>query len=318
MKRLSVSFRRIGVLVALFALLMLVPQPASAQLNVVCDDPAPANLALKVKSQPDAITPITGVETVTLEYTYTAPTHAKSITPIRVDISKSGEPSWANVVLAQTNDFLNIAEDGPTEVTRDISIDIDVGVDGPAFTRESVTISVEAIGGTCVSPADAATADVTIQPGFHEQWQVRFEQSIHRHGQNTNFQIPLRVDNLGNGMIEVRLREIGEDSGGPKLDVVVPGGFHQVGAEVQGRGEPTVTLPIDVQTPFRNGYMNERIPLALEISGRSADQQEIELTPAELQAQVQTQGVFVPGFGTVTAVLALLGIAVLQVQRRRN
>lgn len=319
-KKRSKIMTRVGVLIALAALLMIVPQPASAQLGVICNDPAEANLSLEVASQPGTITPITGVESVTINYRYQAPVHARSINPIQLEFDFSGEPGWANVVPSTTNAFIPISDDNnPTDVEGSFVLDIDVGATAPAFGRESFTVTATSSEGTCVGPTNPPPVRVTIQPGFHEQWQVRFEQSIHSHGQNSNFQIPLRIDNLGNGMIEVRMTEVQQEGqNGPRLDVVLPGGFHQVGAEVQGRGDPTVTLPIDVQTPFRNGYMNERIPLAIEVSGRSADEQTIELTPAQLNAQVQTQGVFVPGFGAVTAVLAFLGVAMLMVHRRQD
>jgi hypothetical protein len=156
------------------------------------------------------------------------------------------------------------ASQGRTSLTGSIILDVTVEANAPAYTRPQITVTANASQGTCVTAAGPATATFNIQPGFYELWQARFGQSIHKYGQNTNFQIPLVVENSGNGRIEVQVAHLRDENGnGRGMDVVVPGGRHPVGSEAQGHSDRSMTLPIDVQTPFKNGYMNERIPLTI-------------------------------------------------------
>jgi hypothetical protein len=314
----SLMLKRFGVLIALAALLVIVPQPATAQLGTICNDPAQATLAVTgATSSP--ITPISGQQELRINYVYRAPAHATSITPVPIQFTVSGEPSWANVVLDQTVDFVNIDQQGETHHPASVTLTVSVSANAPAFDRARFQITATALEGTCVSGA-TNSAPIEVTPGFLERWSTRFDQSILQFGQNTAFQIPMSVTNSGNGAIQVEFRQIEREEStvnGRSLDVVVPPGLSTVGSEAQGQNNRE-TFNVDVQTPFRNGYMNERFPLAVEISGVSADETTIELRPATLRAVVQTQGVFVPGFEVMTALLAMLGIAMTLHMRRRQ
>lgn len=316
-KKSSTTLKRAGVLIALFALVLIVPQPAAAQdVPAGCDTTAVSTLSLTGDTS-DAITPISGAQELTVGFTYTAPAAAYSLTPVPIEFSVSGEPGWANVVISERIVFVPIAENEATEVSESIGLTVSVDANAPAFEKAKFEVQADAKQGTCVT-ASQATADMEITPGFLERWSSRFDQSILQFGQNTAFQIPVTVENQGNGAIEVQFQQIERDESkvdGRALDVVVPPGFSEIGSEAQG-GEKTRTFNVDVQTPFRNGYMNERFPLAVEISGTSADQQGIELRPATLRAVVQTQGVFVPGFEMIPMLVALVGVAMIQMRRR--
>lgn len=312
-------FKRVGVLIVLFALVMVIPQPTTAQtIPAGCDIAAEATLELSGATS-SAIEPISGAEELTINYRYRAGEQAYSLNPVPITFQVSGEPSWANVVLSDRVAFVQVAQGEPTDEQESVTLTVSVNQDAPAFEKAQFEIQAEAAEGTCVTVADGS-ADVEITPGFLERWSTEFDQKILQFGQNSAFQIPVSVINNGNGGIEVQFEQIERDESkvnGRALDVVVPSGFKVVGSEAQN-SENQQTFSVDVQTPFRNGYMNERFPLAVQVSGRSADQNDIELTEADLRAVVQTQGVFVPGFEMIPMLLALVGVAMIQMRRRNS
>jgi hypothetical protein len=314
MKPRPSTYKLLGITVALLALLAVVPSPASAQLVPAgCDVTGIANLSVSIPADERPITPITGVRTITATVTYTAVQQASSITPVEVTVRARAQDAWATVTVGKSNFFVNIEANAPTRQAEPIPLTITLNRNAPAFQDTKITVEAEASEGTCVTAAEG-DGEQTIKAGFYEQYSARFERLVWPAGQNSQIQIPTTIENFGNGAITVFLNnpQNGEaDRGARGLVVTPPSGQVIVESDKQGGSRTTVTVNVEVQTPFKNGYENRRDAIAVQVTGTSTDQRDITLN-----AVVQTQGVYVPGFEAAALLTALLGVAMLQMRRR--
>lgn len=288
-----------------------------AQTVPACTSTSDAKLAPKSVSADSSgpLKPITGIREYDITFSYEVPAQSKSVTQIPITLSVRAEQGWAIPTLDKTKDFVLVDASSGQAVAKDVKAKLTVVLskDAPAFAQQNIVISYEAGAGTCITPVAKSEMQIPIKAGFYERYQARFEKTIWKTGQNSQIQIPLTVENFGNGPIQIRFK-INEQTSG-KLNLAPPG-IQIIQSTISGGDTNKLTIPIDVQTPFQNGYENRRDQLVLDIEGSAADDTALGLTPLQLNAVIQTQGVYVPGFEAVTMLTALLG-AILVSRRLR-
>ncbi|MBW3581482.1 MAG: hypothetical protein KY455_00130 [Euryarchaeota archaeon] len=259
--------------------------------------------------------PITGFEPITVDFAYKSSGGSKSVTQVPVTFSYTVDKSWAQVSLDKTTAFAAVS-DSAQEKSVELPVTVSVAFTqaAPAFEQVNIKVTATPGDGTCVKKAAPTTVEIPIKADFYERYQARFEKTIHKTGQNAQIQIPLTVENLGNAGIQIRFK-INEKTS-DKLNFAPPGP-QIIQSTISGGENNKLTIPIDVQTPFKNGYENRRDQLILDIEGNAADESTIALTSLQLTAVIQTQGVYVPGFGAVSMLFALLG-AIFMTRRFRE
>lgn len=313
------------IIAILFATVMLgtvvlamVPS-GSAQLNTACGNVAKPALSITNPQQvggPAPIKPVTGQGQVKFDVEYLSQ-QGYSVTPVLVTVTVTPQDqgftsiTWSPSVFA----IEMPAQPGgqPISDSETITVDFAFTQDAPAFKPTRLNIQVTASEGTCVEAPDQVTGQSPqLSVGFYESYQARFDKSIHKTGQNAQVTIPMVLQNFGNGDIQVNFA-LAENSASSLATALPPPVI--VRSLATGGETDTANIPLDVQTPFKNGYENRRDTLILNIGGNSVDDIDTALKPVQLTAVVQTQGVYVPGFEAVTMLTALIGA--LFVARRR-
>lgn len=300
-------------LVFIAGLLVFVP-PVAAQ-TALCPGQTPVGSQLNVAVEDKSgglVRPITGEGKIEATITLTVDQGGKSISPMILTIQESTDKSWATVVLSQYSAAVKVPDNGgeiPVKVTGTVYLTRDA----PAFSTANIVIKASSTGGTCVQPPKEAEGKTSVKAGFYGKMQARLEKTIDGAGQNSKVTIPLIVENFGNGEILTKYKL--ENAEKTKVDVILPGNII-VPTAIGTSLDPKQILPIDIQTPYKNGYMNDVAPVVITITSESSEDPEIKGQDATVTALIRTQGVYVPGFELTTLMAAALAALVGFVRRR--
>lgn len=309
-------FIKTSLAVLLVASLAIVIVPSAEAQVAPCGDNVGAPSMTPTLSSPSGrVKPITDTAQLKGKIVYEAPEQASSITPIKMTITARAEnPSWAVVTVSPSVVFFQIESNGKTTKTIEPTVSVALTKDAPAFAQQNIYLKAETDAGTCVKAAPALETPALIKADFYERTQARFGKTILQASQNDQVSIPLTIENFGNGAISVVFKNNEQTS--KNLVLALPG-LQIIPSTIAGGETSKLDIPIDVKTPFKNGYENRQDQLVIDIQGTSADDASVKLnTPLQVSAVIQTQGVYVPGFEAVTLITALLG-AVLA-HRRLN
>lgn len=312
--------RNLGLVAITVALLGVLPAVQAQTVPVCAQDLATSQITLKDKvvtnpgGTENVIKPITGTAQVKFTFVYTADQQARSISPVPVAITHKASVPWLTTSVGQQNAFITINSESQEGTKEEfiVLVDVTASDQAPAFGKGDVTVTATGGTGTCVMASETSTASQQMIAGFYENYQARFQTAIWKTGQNERIQIPLIVNNYGNGHIKVQMAP--SEGTGKRLNFALPG-VQTVESQIAGGSATEVTIPIDIQTPFKNGYENRRDQFNLQVTGYYFADPLQKITPVDLQAVIQTQGVYVPGFDAVAMLGAVLGIALLA--RRR-
>lgn len=286
---------------------------AQGPTDTVCTNAVKPSLDGSLSIGNNIIRPIVGLETVNVEYTYKADAQGTSITSVPVLFEAKADKSWLTVTLEKSQAFVAINQNGPTDAPAKTTLSVSVSKDAPAFEKATITVTATAGGGACLPPVSTPVpAQTTVQADFYENYQARFDQAIWKTGQNARIQVPMTLENFGNGALRVQFA-VAEGTS-EKLNLALPGP-QVVDSTIAGGDTNKLNIPIDVQTPFKNGYENRRDNLLIDITGASAFDTSKKVTPLQLSGVIQTQGVYVPGFEAVTLLGAAIALAFMS--RRR-
>lgn len=313
MTRRMIAVLFVGVL-ALSALPAFVA-PVSAQNPLPVCEPTPTQATLKESSTPDLgkLTPWQP-ETARVEFLYES-NSGWSLDPVHVTITATSEEDWVQVnPSTQTATLVPSPNEEEFSETVSMSVSVMLTNQAPMGASTEVTFTATASAGTCVLAPQDLDVGAPVSVGFFEQYNVRLDRTMIRAGQNAGIDIPMVITNFGNGDIEI-VAEPHEDSSGDLRASRIPSLI--VPSEISGGDTNRETFNVEVRTPFQNGYQNRFDEFVLVVGGTPVQDRSIELQEYAVSAQIQTQGVYVPGFDAAIALLAALGVAFVSWTRRR-
>ena len=308
------------------ALSAIVVPSANAQVPACTNgvgDSQISNLNVAVPDQP--VRPITDQKTLKASATYTW-TAGHSIAPIAVTIKVTSKESYGVVEASPQDVAINIPapsgsqQGGTGGGSAPINFDVVIKFtrEAPAFKDSAFTVTVNAGPGTCIRPPpQATTKDFTLKPDFYSVISASADKAIIKAGQNNEKVIPINVENTGNGPIKVFFEVSGGSSGSKGLKVISPPP-ETLDSPYSGGKATKKQIPLSINTPYKNGYMNGKNTIDVVITSRSVDKTELEGDKAQLSILVSTQGVYVPGFDSVLMLGALAGAAGLVGYTRRR
>ncbi|MBW3582227.1 MAG: hypothetical protein KY455_03915 [Euryarchaeota archaeon] len=129
---------------------------------------------------------------------------------------------------------------------------------------------------------DTAEHEFDLRAGFYERWQARFETNVVRAGPSEVVQVPLTIENHGNGAIQVHSGFNEESSNA--LVVALPG-KQLIPSLVEGGETNKVTVTIQVRTPDDTGRQDQMI---IDLGGSSAGDPSIQLSPLQGTVVIHT------------------------------
>lgn len=307
------KFIAIGTALAFLATVLVFAPAASAQSTCVGQVPANSYLNVKVSdASGGAIRPITGAGKVTVDVTMSWDQTATSVSSLTINYKGQIDQGWGTLILERTS-YTEPVDANKKQIKDSFDGTIYLSKDAPAFATAKVTVEATSLGGTCILAPEKKTGEASIQAGFYGKMQARLDKTIESAGQNSKVTIPLIVENFGNG--ELLTSYTLENAEKTDVDVILPPPII-VPTAIGTTLDPKQVINVDIQTPFKNGYMNKADTVTIKVTSKSNDNQEIVGPEAQVTALIRTQGVYVPGFELTTLLAA--GLAALAGFARRR
>lgn len=294
------------------ALLALVPSAEAQQQGSV-------TISL---TKPEVVKPLQGTVEATATVTLQADLSGGSqIVGIPVQYSVTC-PAWATCTPNPASDVFPPPQTGGTpgtsySQTRTVKIVISASDQAPAFNPQPLQITASTQPGGTGSPL-TGTGSTVVEAGYFSILDVQVQNAIVVERPQTTINIPVSVNNLGNAQTKVNF-DLGEGSTvgdianalQPQLPPPTTLGSKQAGASVT-----KADIVLTVQTPYKNGYMNEVGTLNYKITSAYALNPALKGDESKLSVLITTRGFYVPGPSPILF-LGLIGVVALTLRRFR-
>lgn len=217
-----------------------------------------------------------------------------------------------------TNETTSACHDANDTLTVGLPVAVGFTQDAPAFDPVTATVEIQVQknhtdGNT--THLDPVEVEITATPGYFNLYNARMETKMAQAGPQESVAYPIVIENYSNGPTRFEFSVTNPDS--------IPGGFQPVVPEpvilestTTGGTKTEATVTFSVYTPFHNGYVNEQGAIQLTIDSFYAKDTAHQGESSHLSTLTQARGVYIPGPGSVAALVALAGVA-LAVGRRR-
>ena len=278
---------------------------------------AQTNTSLTITLTPptDSVKPLQGAlnfgGTATLTFSNEG---VANLVGIPVTYTVSNAPSWAQVVVSPASDVFPVGQPGAspsTTVSKPFTVSVTASDQAPAFQPGTIEITATATPTQQGGKAATAKVNVPVTASYFSILDTQLAEAIKIERPQQPVVFPLKLTNLGNANTKVGFAV--EDKAA-NLNVPVPipivlqsrqAGGNQISAEV----------PLTVQTPYKNGYMNEVGVVTYHITSSYALDPKLKGDETRVSVVVTTKGFYVPGF-EIPMLIGLLGVAALVLRRK--
>lgn len=281
---------------------------AQAQVNT--------SLTITLTPPTESVKPLQGAlnfgGTATLTYSNEG---IANLVGIPVTYTVSNAPSWAQVVVSPATDVFPVAPSTgaspSTTVSKPFTVSVTASDQAPAFQPGTIEITATASPTQQGGKPATAKVNVPVQASYFSILDTQLAEAIKIERPQQPVVFPLKITNLGNANTKVGFAV--EDKAA-NLNVPVPipivlqsrqAGGNQISSEV----------PLTVQTPYKNGYMNEVGVVTYHITSSYALDPKLKGDETRVSVVVTTKGFYVPGF-EIPMLLGLLGVAALVLRRK--
>lgn len=275
-----------------------------------------ASLTIALTPPTDSVKPLQGAlnfqGSATLVYSNEG---QANLVGIPVTYTVSSAPAWAQVVISPASDVFPVAAPTSpgtsTTQTRQFTISVTASETAPAFQPGTIEITAAANPSQAGATKPSAKATVPVQASYFSILDTQLAEAIKIERPQQPVTFPLKVTNLGNANTKVAFAV--EDKAA-NLNVPVPipivlqskqAGGNQISSEV----------PLTIQTPYKNGYMNEVGVVTYHITSSYALDPKLKGDETRVSVVVTTKGFYVPG-AELPLLIGMLGVAALVLRRR--
>ncbi len=232
---------------------------------------------------------------------------------------------WLNPVLSNSEIVSTGPAAGEETVTKPVRVSVSTTTQAPAFETTSLVIEPYVIQhprseGELSRITELAGSSVTVTPGYLSNFEASIAPTEATARPQEVLEYEITIDNYSNGMTRFTFSPPEEPPEGFQIMAPEPITAPGVGGGVVGNaseeGPTTFTVPFEVQAPYSNGYVNERVSIGLTVQAGYALDESLDPKSARLEATAQVQGAYVPGPGALAATVAACGTALLARRRR--
>jgi hypothetical protein len=234
--------------------------------------------------------------------------------PVKYTVSK--QPAWATVIVSPATDIIpppsSPSPGTAYTATRSFTVFITTTDQAPAFTPDTVEITVD----TTSSPGGKALQGKTSFPIAADYFSVidaSLQEAVKVDRPQTPVVFPLKITNFGNAQTKVTITPADHD---PALQVAIP---QPVILQSKQAGGSVISadVPLTIQTPYHNGYLNVVGQANYKITSAYALDSKIVGDSSAVSVVLTTRGFYVPGFEPALLFAALGGVAAIVAFRRR-
>ena len=297
----------LAVLVAGATLTAFVPTAAAQQSGSI-------TVTLNAPTEPvkPLQAPLTFNGNVILTTDYSA---ATGVIGLAVQYTVTKQPAWANVLVSPSSDIfpINPPQPGQTQVTvtRQITVTVTATDQAPAFAADQIEISAVTAappGGRSLNGKGTAA----VVADYFSILDVQLPEAIKVERPQTSTAFPVKISNFGNANTKVNF-EVVQAAEGLQYTLPVP---IVLQSKQAGGNQISADVPLSVQTPYKNGYMNEVGTLNYKLTSAYALDPKIKGDESTVSVLLTTRGFYVPGPSPILF-LGLLGVVALVLRRFR-
>lgn len=273
---------------------------------------------------PEAVKPLQGSQTFTGQVTLTADYSGIS-GPVGIPVTYAvpNKPAWATVVISPQSDVFAPPAGGVPggafyTSTKTITITVAASDQAPAFSPQTLEIT----GTTTATPGAGqpitGRGTTTVEAAYFSIIDVNLQEAIRVDRPQTAISFPVKVTNLGNANTKVTF-DLGEGStvgeAENALKPVLPNPITLQSKQAGGSAISSDVL-LTVQTPYKNGYMNEVGVINYKVTSAYALNPALRGDESQLSVLITTRGFYVPGPSPLLF-LGLIGVVALVLRRVR-
>lgn len=244
--------------------------------------------------------------------------YRSSLTGIQVSLEKVSGPAWATIVFSPPIVSIT-AEAAPGENnakgSADFTVLVSASQEAPAFQETEVKIQAKLQGSTFI-PTATQSATASVRAAYFSILDVAVPETIKVERPQTPVSFPITITNFGNGPTKVNFELLAPPGEGDKMQIVPP---QAITLESRQTGGSAITKDaiLQVQTPYKNGYLNEPRSVTVKLASHYATNTQLAGAADQVTVLVTTKGFYVPGPSPIL-VVGLLGLAALVVRKLRN
>lgn len=319
-------------LIAVVLVLSLVPAPASAQLQDIA-------FSLDCPPGPDTIRPLSAPGswecTARLEYKSARTGLTDPTQPAIIGLEFPDHPPWMRPVVSPDTVVSFGAGPGQEVVEQPVRVTVGLTADAPAFQTTNLWLRPYVIQhpreeGELSKFTTRAHTNLSVTAGYVSIYTVRLVDVKTEARPQEPLRYNIEIENFSNGPTRFQFSSpAGNLSQGfqvlPPDTVVVPGRgtaagagdpFNPNGTE-GGQGDAStdgnvtrtapgrVSLPLEVYTPYHNGYVNQRAPIQIQVDSFYGPNLQIQGVSSVVSTLGTAKGVYTPGPGAPLAILFL-------------
>lgn len=276
-----------------------------------------AQLVVELQPSPDKLRPLQGQITIPGKVTYTADQTAQTgIIGVPVTLTVRNAPSWAAVTISPQTVIMNFANAQPgasVTATANFNVFVSASEQAPAYQAAPIEIAASAAQPSAAGASATGQGSIPIQAEFFSIIDVQLAEAIKVDRPQQPVVFPLTITNFGNANTKVSFQVVSQAE---NLEVPVPGDV-TLQSKQAGGNQITATVPLTVQTPYKNGYMNEVGSVTYKVTSAYALNPQLKGDESTVSVLVTTKGFYVPGFEPLL-LIGLLGLSAVAMRRFRS
>lgn len=307
MRTQKLSYLMLALLVGAIALAFV---PTAAAQNS-------GNVIVSLSQPSEQVKPLQGSVTFTGTATLNADMGgAVNAIGIPVTYTVANKPAWAQVLVSPSTDVFPPPTGAPSGVaytqTKSFTVTVTASQDAPAFTAETIEITATPTAGAAGGSYTAGKGQAQIQAGYFSIIDVQLAEPIAVERPQSKVAFPLKITNFGNANTKVSFELVSAAEG---FQTVIPNPV-TLQSKQAGGNQISADIPLTIQTPYKNGYMNEVGVINYKLTSAYALDPKLKGDESPVSVLVTTRGFYVPGPSPILF-LGLIGVVALVLRRFR-
>lgn len=293
--------------------------PAAAQVPGG-EDATRTNTQVSATPPSQPIRPLSTPAVIPVEITYTYQPQSQALLATQINLEVVDRPSWAIATISPETVFAPIQQGGTgTDSSRQSTVSttlvVQTTADAPAFQQGNIRIQANAQQNQGLA-ASSGTTTVPIVADFFSILDAGIPQTVRIARPQESIDVPITITNLGNADTTVFINRQGENPQPGAGVLFTSPSPRTVPSKQQGSQDNTLDVPVSLQAPYQNGYINQPGVLNLQITSNYAlDTQEQGMT-TQVAMLITTKGFYVPGPGPAILIAALGALALALGKRK--
>lgn len=258
--------------------------------------------------------PVSFSGTATLVSDYSSVTGVIGI-PVTYSVTK--QPAWATVLVSPATDVFPAPQPGGASTSytasRSFTVTVTASDNAPAFQADQIEITASANNAQGGQPISPGKGQVPITATYFSIIDVQLTEAIKVERPQTPVIFPVKITNFGNANTKVTF-DIGPGTS-EQLQTPLPNPV-TLQSKQAGGNQISSDVQLTIQTPYKNGYMNEVGIVNYKLTSAYALDPKLKGDESSVSVLVTTRGFYVPATSPLVFV-GLIGALALALRRFR-